>query len=104
MKIVIDTNGEARAIASDDVEGLGLGDAKKRRASHVLPKNRLLRWAFRLLRDKFGETGRVAELTRRWPCLWMADMSPMGGPTVGPFRNRSAAIAWEVAWLDSHWL
>ena len=35
---------------------------------------------------------------------WRADLSPVGGPTLGPFVRRSDALAAEAAWLDRHWL
>lgn len=35
------------------------------------------------------------------PCRggWAADLSPVGGPTLGPFAYRQAALDAEVAWL-----
>ncbi len=35
---------------------------------------------------------------------WTADLSPAGGPLLGPFERRSQALAAEVAWLETHWL
>ena len=35
---------------------------------------------------------------------WTADLSPVGGPTLGPFAVRSDALAAERAWLAAHWL
>lgn len=92
-------------IADHKLECLnGMGIATKRRASNVLPQNLLLRVAFRWLRDTFGETGIVAACTRRWPCDWIADMSPIGGGQYGPFRKRADAIRFEVAYIEKHWL
>ena len=34
--------------------------------------------------------------------LWWADLSPAGGPTLGPFNNRSMALGAEVDWLRVH--
>lgn len=34
---------------------------------------------------------------------WTADLSPVGGPVLGPFARRSEALAAEVAWLE-RWL
>jgi hypothetical protein len=31
---------------------------------------------------------------------WVADMSPVGGPTLGPYALRSQALAAEVAYLE----
>ena len=102
MKIVIDTNGEARTIATPEVASLGLGSGKKRRASYIEPAYRPLRWLFRRLRKLFGDNGRVAAFTRRWPCLWLVDLTPSAGPIVGSFRDRSKAIAFEVRWLEKN--
>ena len=35
---------------------------------------------------------------------WEADLSPVGGPTLGPFVKRADALAAEVAWLNEHHL
>jgi len=35
---------------------------------------------------------------------WTADLSPVGGPLLGPFLFRSQAIKAEIAWLECHWL
>ena len=35
---------------------------------------------------------------------WIADLSPVDGPQLGPFEHRSAALEAEVAWLQLHWL
>jgi hypothetical protein len=35
---------------------------------------------------------------------WTADLSPVSGPLLGPFPNRSDALSAERAWLESHWL
>lgn len=34
---------------------------------------------------------------------WWADLSPVLGPRLGSFDNRSLALAAEVAWLEEHW-
>lgn len=36
--------------------------------------------------------------------LWTADLSPVGGPLLGPFATRSEALAAEHKWLEAHWL
>jgi hypothetical protein len=36
--------------------------------------------------------------------LWQADLTPVGGPLLGPFERRSEALAAERDWLESHWL
>ena len=35
---------------------------------------------------------------------WTADLSPVGGPLLGPFATRSAALDAEQEWLEAHWL
>jgi hypothetical protein len=102
MKITISPEGEVRMIAGNGLDATQLGAASKRRASHVLPVNCVLRWLFRRLRDRYGETGRVAAFTRVWPCLWRVDLGPVDGPIVGPFRLRENAIAYEIEWLEKN--
>jgi hypothetical protein len=31
---------------------------------------------------------------------WLADLSPVGGPALGPFSRRSEALAAEQLWLE----
>jgi hypothetical protein len=33
---------------------------------------------------------------------WWADLSPVRGPTLGPFGIRSRALAAEMAWLEQN--
>jgi hypothetical protein len=33
---------------------------------------------------------------------WWADLSPVHGPTLGPFAQRSDALAAEVRWLEDY--
>jgi hypothetical protein len=33
-----------------------------------------------------------------------ADLTPVGGPVLGPFSNRSEAPASESRWLEENWL
>lgn len=35
---------------------------------------------------------------------WVADLSPVQGPRLGPFALRSEALAAEQYWLLEHWL
>jgi hypothetical protein len=35
---------------------------------------------------------------------WTADLSPVGGPLLGPFALRSQALDAERTWLEQHWL
>jgi len=76
MLINVDTSGTVSMIHSDDmVELLAEGRATIKRASHVEPT----------------EDGQ-----------WQADLSPVDGPTLGPFALRSQALAAEVEWLETH--
>ena len=77
MDLVFDCRGDGRAIY-DEAFDLGvLGRIVVTRASHVEPN-----------RD----------------ATWTADLSPVGGPRLGPFGQRSAALAAELAWLRAHWV
>lgn len=77
MELVITPNGTVRCIYAEDIDLHALGSPIIARASHVEP-------------DQAG--------------LWWADLSPVAGPTLGPFRSRSNALAAEHSWLASHWL
>ena len=33
---------------------------------------------------------------------WTADLAPLAGPVLGPFRCRSAALAAEARWINEH--
>jgi hypothetical protein len=35
---------------------------------------------------------------------WTADMSPVAGPVLGPFGQRSDALIAERHWLEEHWI
>ncbi len=35
---------------------------------------------------------------------WTAELTPVGGPTLGPFTTRSQALLVEQQWLTEHWL
>jgi hypothetical protein len=74
MEITLLVGASVEAIYADDAVELlkGLGNVSIRRASHVEPE----------------EDG------------WYADMSPVGGPKLGPFSTRSRAIQSEVQWLQ----
>ena len=73
MMISIDRAGSVKAIYSDGFDWQALGKPLIQRASQVEP-------------DHLG--------------LWWADLSVSGGPRLGPFARRDAAIAAEVAWLE----
>ena len=35
---------------------------------------------------------------------WTADLSPVGGPLLGSFESRTAALDAEREWLEQNWL
>ncbi|MEN6498272.1 MAG: hypothetical protein ABFD16_28565 [Thermoguttaceae bacterium] len=77
MELVITPNATVRAIYGEAIALHSLGRLEIRRGSHVEP-------------DALG----------RWKC----DLSPVDGPLLGPFTQRSEALAAEQKWLTAHWL
>ncbi len=77
VSIIFDPDGNVRHIYDDSLVELdrALGEFHVKRASHVEPT----------------EDG-----------MWTADMSPVGGPLLGPFRTHEIALAKEKAWLQKH--
>jgi len=103
--VVIESDGSVRFLREPGTEALdALGEPDTRRVSHVEPVHRLLRWAFHALRRHRRDDGVLAAFTRRWPCRWQSRLSPVGGPTLGPFARRSAAIAAEIDWINTCYL
>lgn len=45
---------------------------------------------------------RASEVEPTADLRWSADLSRVSGPQIGPFRDRDAAIAAEVEWLNDH--
>lgn len=79
-----------------------LGKVTVRRASNVEPVSRLLRLLFHLLRV-FGDSGKLADLSRKLPGSWRINMTPVGGPVLAEhYSNRAQAIAAEVAWFNDN--
>ena len=77
MKLLVRPDGTVRAIYQEAIDLGVLGRPTIARASHVEP----------------GQDGR-----------WRADLTPVGGPVLGPFNRRSEALEAEVAWLERNWL
>ena len=77
MQLVIEPGGVVRCIYSEAIDLAALGSPAISRASHVEP-------------DQHGR--------------WWADLSPVGGAVLGPFLNRSEALAAEHSWLETNWL
>lgn len=76
MELIIGVEGSAHSLYDEQIDWTALGQVSIRRASHVEP-------------NVDGS--------------WCADLQPVGGPKLGPFDKRSAALAAEVAWLQAHW-
>jgi hypothetical protein len=77
MQLIIEVGGRVRGIYGEEIDLAALGPARISRASHVEP-------------DSQGR--------------WVADLSPVGGPVLGPFDKRSEALDAEVYWLEENWL
>lgn len=79
MTLHVQPDGRVTCVHDDALDGVlaELGATTLRRASHVEPV--------------FGIPGE-----------WAADLSPVGGPTLGMFPTRREALAAEVEWLDQH--
>ena len=77
MQLVISPGGTVRCIYDETIDLVTLGQPHIQRASHVEPDGR-------------GQ--------------WIADLAPVGGPKLGPFVHRSAALEAERRWLEVHWL
>ena len=77
MQIIVRPNGTAQCIYGEEIDLGALGRLSITRASHVEP-------------DQHGR--------------WLADLSPVGGPVLGPSNHRSEALAAEQDWLEAYWL
>jgi hypothetical protein len=77
MELLVLPSGSVRAIYAEDIDLGVLGHAVIRRASHVEP-------------DAQGR--------------WIADLTPVSGPVLGPFVQRSQALQAEERWLEANWL
>jgi hypothetical protein len=75
VTLVISPQGDVRCLYSENINLVAIGSLSIIRASHVEP-------------DAQG--------------FWIADLSPVHGPSLGPFALRSEALAAEVAWLEGH--
>lgn len=54
-----------------------------------------------LLEEGIGKIGRASYVEPRGT-KWEADLAPVGGPILGPFETRSAALDAELEWLNNH--
>jgi len=55
-----------------------------------------------LLRHGKSEIRRASHVEPTDDCRWTADLSPVGGPVLGPFDDRESALQAEVAWLKEN--
>lgn len=77
MQLIVEAGGQVRCVYGEEIDLHALGDLSIDRGSHVEPT----------------PDGK-----------WTADLSPVKGPRLGPFRCRSEALAAEQNWLESNWL
>ena len=77
MQLVVQPDGTIHCVYGEQIELSRLGRLVMRRASHVEP----------------NEEGR-----------WLVDLSPVGGPKLGPYDKRSVALCEEEQWLQTYWL
>ncbi|HRX78315.1 MAG: hypothetical protein H6821_05590 [Planctomycetaceae bacterium] len=77
MQLVIQPDGSLKCVYGEAIDLHALGQVSISRGSHVEP-------------DSNGQ--------------WLADLSPVTGPCLGPFPHRSDALDAEVAWLEANWL
>lgn len=75
MQIVVEADGAARCVYGEELDLTALGRLAIRRGSHVEPTND-------------GQ--------------WTADLFPVNGPVLGPFRVRTEALSAERRWLEEH--
>ncbi|MFM9196218.1 MAG: hypothetical protein ACKOWG_10840 [Planctomycetia bacterium] len=72
MELIVGVDGVARCIYDEGIDLREIGKLQITRASHVEP-------------DAEG--------------YWWAEMGPVGGPVLGPFKSRTAALEAERGWL-----
>ena len=72
-ELVVDAGGDVRCVYGEELDLREIGKLQITRASHVEPD-----------RDGF----------------WWADMGPVRGPVLGPFKNRTEALGAEREWIN----
>ena len=77
MDLIIERGGKVRCVYAEAIDLHSLGKPQITRASNVEP-------------DHAGR--------------WVADLTPVSGPALGPFEKRTDALAAEVEWLRNNWL
>jgi hypothetical protein len=77
MQLIVLPTGEIRCLYDEAIDLAAIGHPVISRASHVEP-------------DAEGQ--------------WWADLSPVDGPTLGPFNRQTEALGAEHVWLEDKWL
>ena len=77
MQLIVLPTGEIRCLYDEVLDLTALGRPTITRASHVEP-------------DADGQ--------------WWADLAPVDGPNLGPYRQRTEALSAERSWLEANWL
>jgi hypothetical protein len=100
--LIIDlATGDCKMVLTKAAKTLHLTDSPSRRASHIIPRNFVLRLIFYITRFLVRDDSRLAQWTRTWGCAWLIDTRPVGGPILdGVWYNRLAAIDAEVEFLN----
>ena len=76
MQLIVTLSGMIKCLYDEKIDVAAIGTMRVRRASHVEP-------------DEMGS--------------WWADLTPVSGPRLGPFKKRSEALLAEKHWIES-WL
>ena len=99
MILAIDQSGNIQFIGHDGHWLADLGELRLRRASYIEPCSLPMRLLFHAVRACVRDDSRFAAWTRSWRCLWRVRI--IGGPVLAAtFRDRAAAIRYEVEWLE----
>ena len=77
MLLIVESGGSIRCLYDEAIDLASFGQLSISRGSHVEPT----------------PDGR-----------WIADLSPVSGPLLGPLPLRTEALAAERLWLESNWL
>ena len=77
MELIVQPGGRVRCVYCETIDLTQIGHISISRGSHVEP-------------NEIGQ--------------WLADLSPVGGPVLGPFQHRSEALQAEAVWLNANWL
>jgi len=123
IELIIDPGGNIRHLVDVPEEAVaGLGEAVEVwRNSHVEPgselRNAALTWldvtyagesewdAYNGPQSRFTQSSldcKSAELKSQYLTKWWADMLPVGGPVLGPYTHRKAALEAEITWLRAN--